>query len=261
MEISTLAGLVTGIVFIVVGIFWGQGKLSAFVDASSVMITLGGSLSAMMVGYSVKDMGGFLKVIGVTFRKKRETDHEQVIKSLLDLAGVARKEGLLSLEETVRTLNDPFLRKGIQLIVDGTDPEVVREILGSEVESLYARHQKGVGMLESMGAYAPAFGMLGTLIGLINMLKNLSDPSLLGPGMATALITTFYGSLLANLVFLPMANKLKLRSAEEVFAMELTMEGMLSIQAGENPRLIEEKLHSFLPRAAVDTKAAGKSQA
>ncbi len=255
MELTTIIGIVSGFAVIIIGIFWGQGDLSAFISASSVMITIGGSVAALFIGYSMKEIGSLTKILGNAFKKRRETDSKQVIANVIDLANMARKEGLLALEERVKTLDNPFLQKGTMLIVDGTDPELVKGIMEAEIAAITSRHQKGAGMLESLGAYAPAFGMLGTLIGLITMLKNLDDPSSLGPGMSTALITTFYGSLLANMVFIPMANKLKLRSADEVFIMELMLEGMLSIQAGENPRIIEEKLYSFLPRGAKEGAA------
>ncbi len=252
MEISTLIGLGSGLALIVIGILWGGGVVGSFIDPSSVVITIGGSIAAMMVGYSLKEVGALLKIMGNAFKKGKGADTKEAIGAIINLANVARKEGLLALEETVKTLDDPFLHKGVLLIVDGTDPELVKGIMEAEIISVSSRHQKGAGMMEAMGAYGPAFGMIGTLIGLINMLKNLSDPDALGPGMATALVTTFYGSVLANLVFLPLANKLKLRSADEVFYMELMLEGMLSIQAGENPRIIEEKLYSFLPRTAKE---------
>lgn len=252
MEITTLIGIVSGMALIVIGIFTGGGIINSFIDPSSIMITFGGTVAALFVGYSMKEIGSLPKVLGNTFKKGAQRDTNEIIGGIINLANVARKEGLLALEETVKSLDDPFLQKGVLLIVDGTDPELVKDIMEAEIASIEARHSKGAGMLEALGAYGPAFGMLGTLIGLINMLRNLDDPSSLGPGMSTALVTTFYGSLMANLFFIPMANKLKLRSADEVFYMELMLEGMLSIQAGENPRIIEEKLYSFLPRAAKD---------
>ncbi len=252
MEISTLIGLVSGVALLIIGVLWGGGQLISFFDASSIAITVGGSVAALFVAYSLKEVKAVLAVLAQVFKKGARHDTAETIAHMIALANTARKEGLLALEDTAREMDDPFLQKGVLLIVDGTDPDLVKGIMEAEIISIAARHQKGVGMLENLGAYGPAFGMLGTLIGLINMLKNLDDPSSLGPGMSTALITTFYGSVLANLVFIPMANKLKNRSAEEIFFMEMMLEGVLSIQAGENPRIIEEKLYSFLPRSAKE---------
>ena len=170
----------------------------------------------------------------------------EMIRRIIDLSNVARKEGLLSLEEATADIDDDFLKKGILLIVDGTDPELVRAIMETELISLEERHKEKVGFWENLASMGPAWGMIGTLIGLINMLGNLSDPGSLGPAMAVALITTFYGSLLANWLCIPVASKMKANNAKEVMVKQIVIEGLLSIQAGENPRVIEEKLKSFV---------------
>jgi chemotaxis protein MotA len=177
-----------------------------------------------------------------------------MIQKIIDLSNVARKEGLLSLEEAAADLDDAFLKKGILLIVDGTDPELVRGIMETELASMDARHKQNVGFWQDLGAMGPAWGMIGTLIGLVNMLQNLSDPSAIGPNMAVALLTTLYGSLLANWICTPVASKLKANNDTEIMIKEIMVEGLLSIQAGENPRVIEEKLKSFL--APKDREAA-----
>ena len=159
---------------------------------------------------------------------------------------MARKEGLLSLEEAAADLDDDFLKKGILLIVDGTDPELVRAIMETELISIEGRHKAKVGFWDTLGAMGPAWGMIGTLVGLVNMLQNMSDPSAIGPAMATALLTTLYGSMLANWICAPVASKLKENNGAEIMVKEIMIEGLLSIQAGENPRVIEEKLKSFL---------------
>ncbi|MDL2273071.1 MotA/TolQ/ExbB proton channel family protein [Oscillospiraceae bacterium OttesenSCG-928-G22] len=248
MDITTIIGLVAGVTFILLGIITGDGRLMGFVDAGSIMVVLGGTVSAIFVSYPMRDIISIGKVAGQAFKAKK-VDLKGSIGSIIDLANVARKEGLLALEESVKTVNDPFLQKGIMLIVDGTDPELVKGIMEAEISFIEARHQKGAGLFDNIAAFGPAFGMIGTLIGLIIMLDNLDDPSALGPGMSVALVTTFYGSVLANLVATPIATKLKLRSAEEILHKELMLEGMLSIQAGENPRIIEEKLYSFMARS------------
>ncbi len=245
MDIATIIGLIAGIGFTVWGIL-GSGELGAFVDPPSIRIVMGGTVAGILIAYPLKDLASMGKIFQKAFLHK-EVSVNGIIEEIIKLANLARKEGLLALEESAGNLEDEFLKKGIMLIVDGTDPELVRNILETELTFLEERHGQGKGILESMGAYAPAFGMIGTLIGLINMLRDLDDPSSIGPNMSVALITTFYGSLLANLIFLPLAQKLSVRSKSEVLVKELMIEGLLSIQAGENPRIIEEKLKTFIP--------------
>lgn len=258
MEITTIVGLVLALALIVVGIFMGGGAIGSFIDASSLMITVGGTFAAMFIAYSLKDVTGLGKVVGTAF-KSSNYDPIEGINAIVGLANIARKEGMLALEENVNQLEEPFLQKGIMLIVDGTDPELVKSIMEAEISSLESRHSKGAGMMEQVGALAPAFGMLGTLVGLIIMLGDMSDPDSLGSGMSAALITTFYGSLIANAIALPLANKLKVISSSEVMYKEILLEGILSIQAGENPRIIEEKLYSFLPRSAKESASSGEA--
>ena len=178
--------------------------------------------------------------------KTPENDMPSVIRKIIELSNVARKEGLLSLEEASAELDDPFLKKGILLIVDGTDPELVRAIMETELNSIDSRHRSKISFWEDLGAMGPAWGMIGTLIGLVNMLQDMDDPSSIGPSMAVALITTLYGSILANWICAPVAAKLKCQNNDEMVIKEIMIEGLLSIQAGENPRVIEEKLKSFL---------------
>jgi chemotaxis protein MotA len=173
-----------------------------------------------------------------------------MIQRLVYFTEKARREGILALEDEVETLDDEFFKKGLQLVVDGSDPELVRNILETELAFVEERHKSGQGIFITMATLAPAFGMIGTLIGLINMLKHLDDPAVIGPNMAVALITTFYGALFANLICIPIASKLNIRSGQEVLLKELVIEGVLSLQAGENPRLVEEKLKAFLPPKA-----------
>lgn len=184
--------------------------------------------------------------------QERVQDPGQVIHTIIDLSNVARKEGLLALEEAASGIEEPFLKKGIMLVVDGTDPDLVRGILETDLVCLEDRHKKVFGFWEKWAEMGPAWGMIGTLIGLINMLYNMEDSSSIGPSMATALVTTFYGSLIANWICTPIANKLKTNNEKEVMMKEVTIEGLLSIQAGENPRVIEEKLKSFLSPSARD---------
>ncbi|AOY77312.1 motility protein A [Clostridium formicaceticum] len=245
MDLGTIAGIIVGLIFVFAGIMAG-GSVITYLNLESILIVIGGTISATFVAYPLAKVLEAMKITSKAFSKEK-VEPRDIIHSINGLANTARKEGLLALEEAAEGVEDEFLQKGVMLIVDGTDPELVRNLLETELAFVEERHKEGQGILETMGSLAPAFGMIGTLIGLINMLRTLDDPSTIGPSMAVALITTFYGSLLANLLFIPLANKLKLRSKEEILRKEIMVEGLLSIQAGENPRIIEEKLKAFLP--------------
>lgn len=247
MDIATPAGMMLGMVLLIVAIVMAGGAsgISAFINIPSIMIVAGGTLAATLVRYPLANVLGLTGIVMKTIFVKAPAP---LIESerLVDFAKIARKEGLLALENKIIDLRDPFLAKGVQLLVDGTDADGLRAILEKEIDILRQRHSLGKGILESMGAALPAFGMMGTLIGLVLMLRSLEDPSSIGAGMATALITTFYGVLIANLVCLPMAGKLELRSKEETQVKELIVEGIVSIQTGDNPNIVEEKLKVFL---------------
>jgi len=260
VDIATIVGIIFGIVLLL-GSILIEGSLSAFWSVSSLMIVLGGTLASTLINFPLNQVVGTMKIIRIAFRN-HTTEPGEIIGTLVAFAEKARREGLLALEAEAEVIDESFLKKGIQLIVDGTDPELVRSILDTELIFVEERHKQGALIFENMGASAPAFGMIGTLIGLILMLRNLEDPSTIGPGMAIALITTFYGSLFANLIFLPIAGKLKIRSSEEILNKELMLEGILSIQAGENPRIVAEKMKSFLDpiaRRKLDKKDDGEN--
>ena len=223
----------------------GLAHINRYWDLASVIITLGGTFFSVMAGKSMKDYTGGLKSFTLVF-KAPDLDAKTMIQKIIDLSNIARKEGLLSLEEAAGDLDDDFMKKGILLIVDGTDPDLVRGIMETELISIEDRHKKNIAFWEDLGGMGPAWGMIGTLIGLVNMLYEMDDPSAIGPSMAVALITTLYGSLLANWICAPVASKLKSNNAGEIMMKEIMIEGLLSIQAGENPRVIEEKLKSFL---------------
>lgn len=254
MDLASLLGLILSLGLMVFGIVFEDtglnfGNIVSFLHVPSALITFGGSFAAVLaqsesIGDFVSGLKSFTLVTKVT-----PTSESEIIHKIIDLSNVARKEGLLALEEAANEVEDDFLKKGILLIVDGTDPELVRSILESELTAIEERHSSKVGFWESIAAMGPAWGMIGTLIGLINMLGQLDDPSTVGPSMSTALITTYYGSLLANWLCTPVANKLKAKSGKEIQMKEVMVEGLLSIQAGENPRVIEEKLKSFLAPA------------
>lgn len=244
MDLATIIGVISGIVLIVVSIEI-SGDLINFWSFSGILIVLGGTIAATLINFPLNKVIGTFKVARIVFQNQT-LEPDKTINILVSFAEKARREGLLALEADAEELDEPFLKKGIQLIVDGTDPELVRNILETELTFMEDRHKQSANIFEAMGASAPAFGMLGTLIGLIIMLGHLDDPSMIGPGMAVALVTTFYGSILANLIFLPIAGKLKVRSNEEALNKILMLEGILSIQAGENPRIVAEKMKSFL---------------
>ncbi|MBO4214075.1 MAG: MotA/TolQ/ExbB proton channel family protein [Lachnospiraceae bacterium] len=247
MDIASLAGLILGFLMVVFGIF-SSGGVSAFgnfIDIPSVIITIGGSICGVIASNTMPDFIAGLK--GFTLSIKASTDDpETVIKTIIDLSNVARKEGLLALDEASNSIEDQFLRKGVMLVVDGTDPELVRGILETDLVCIEERHKKVIGVWDKWQDLGPAWGMIGTLIGLVNMLKNLEDASTIGPNMAVALLTTLYGSLIANWICNPTASKLRVKNATEIMMKDIMVEGLLSIQAGENPRVIEEKLKSFL---------------
>ncbi len=244
MDIATIIGFVLGVVFIVSSMSM-VGPLKWFFSYSSIMITIGGTICATLIHYPWNKFINAFKTVKYVLQAKQLAPAE-IIQKIIELANIARKEGLLALEEAADQINDPFLRKGILLIVDGTDPDLVRSILETELIFIEGRHKESQGVFETMGTLAPGFGMIGTLIGLIAMLQQLHNPETLGPAMGVALITTFYGTLVANFICTPIAGKLKTRSAEEILLKEVMIEGLLSIQAGENPRIIEEKLKAFL---------------
>jgi len=247
LDLSTIIGILSGIVLVMYAIYNG-GTIRSYIEFNSVLITMGGTLAATFASYPLSKIGRLKDVLKVALTE-RPLDASNVIKTIIGLAETARREGLLALEDAASQLDDEFMRKGILLIVDGTDPDLVRNIMETELAFLEERHSEGQGIFETMGSFAPAFGLLGTVVGLINMLTELDNPDSIGAGMAVALVTTFYGSFLANVIFLPLASKLKLRSSEEILLKEVMIEGILSIQAGENPRIIEEKLKAFLAPA------------
>ncbi len=247
MDLASLLGLIMGFVMVIFGILWGDGvsAIPGFIDMASVIITVGGSIFGVLGNNTIDGFLTGLKGYKINF-KAGTSSPTDTIKQIINLSNVARKEGLLALEEASAEIDDDFLKKGVMLVVDGTDPELVRGILETELICVETRHKSVIAFWEKWAELGPAWGMIGTLIGLVKMLQNMSDASAIGPAMATALLTTLYGSLIANWLCNPTAGKMKVRNAEEVTMKEVVVEGLLSIQAGENPRVIEEKLKSFL---------------
>jgi len=245
MDIATLAGIVSAFFLVLLAILMG-GNTIIFIDIPSMMITVGGTMGITLISYRLNDILGVMGVVKNAFLQKKH-DHQTVIKEIIEMSGVARKEGLLALQNSVEKMDDVFMQVGIQALVDGLEPEAIRGLLSTNIEYLEERHSHGADIFATMGTFAPAMGLIGTLIGLVQMLQNLNDPSKIGPGMAVALLTTFYGAVMANMIFLPISGKLKKRSTEEVQYREIILEGIISISGGLNPRIIEQKLHAFLP--------------
>jgi len=243
MDLMTVLGIVLGL-SLVLGAIAMEGSLVIFWSFSSLMITVGGSFAALLINFQVPQIKMVFQVTKQAFLEDVK-DIGEYISIFVALGQKARREGLLALEDDLAQLDDEFLASGMQMVIDGLDPETIRDITETEIEATAARHRLGQDVFRTWGSLAPAFGMIGTLIGLIQMLVNLDDPSSIGPGMAVALITTFYGSLLANLLFIPLAGKLSIRSEAESTIRMAIIEGVLAIQAGTNPRILQEKLKAF----------------
>ncbi len=244
MDIATLIGLVAGFGLVSIAILMG-GSPTIFVNPPSMLIVVGGTLAATLINYPLRDVLSTFNTFKNALMHK-ETNPEGVINKLVQFATVARREGILALESQASQEEDEFLQRSVQLAIDGTPPELIKDILTTELAFLEDRHSMGQSILLAMGASAPAFGMIGTLIGLVNMLATLNDPSKIGGAMAIALLTTLYGALLANVVCIPAAGKLKVRTAHELLVKEVIIEGILSIQSGDNPRVVEQKLKAFV---------------
>ena len=259
MDIASLAGILLALFMLVFGIISsaGVGGFREYLDPASAIITFGGAFSCTLMSMSLQNYIAGLKSFTLIF-KAPALNTSEMIGKIIELSNVARKEGLLSLEEAATDLEEPFLKKGILLIVDGTDPELVRAIMETELVSVEGRHKETIGFWDTLAAMGPAWGMIGTLIGLVLMLKDMQDSASIGPKMAVALLTTLYGSLIANWLCNPTAAKLKVNNDTEMMMKEITVEGILSIQAGENPRVIEEKLKSFLAPSERNNSAEGE---
>ena len=258
MELGLIIGLVAGMAFTIISIIIGGGNIGSFIDPPSFMITVGGAMSAVIASYPLPSFLKAMKSTGKIF-KPDNVDPIAAIKDVIELANVARKEGLLALDDKSADMNG-FLRKGIMLVVDGTDQELVRNVLETEMGYIEDRHKENIEIWELMASQFPAWGMVGTLGGLVIMLQNLDDPTTIGPKMAVAIITTFYGSLFANWLSTPIANKMKYYSKQEMLVKEIIVEGILSIAAGENPRIIEEKLKVFIAPSLRDSFGEGSSE-
>ena len=244
MDIATIIGIISAFTLVISAIMFG-GSLSMFLNLPSLMIVVGGTVGAAMINYPLPDIIKVTRVLKNAFFLKAFTAKE-LITNFVGLAGTARREVILALETALNSINDDFMKKGLQLSVDGLEPVSIKDILDTEIGNIQERHKLGAEIFTTLGTFAPAMGMIGTLIGLVQMLQTMDDPSTIGPAMAVALLTTFYGSVMANIVCLPIAGKLRNKSAEEVMMKGLMSEGIMSIAKGDNPRLLEQKLNAFL---------------
>ncbi|WP_088103847.1 flagellar motor protein MotP [Halalkalibacter urbisdiaboli] len=245
-DFLTPIGIVLGLVVMLLAVLTNAGisGLVFMLDIASILIVFGGFIAAIIITFSLVELKTMPRVMREAFRSE-DHDLQKLINTFVDLSGKARREGLLALEVGLDEVEDPFIRKGVLLAVDGVEPDIIKDIMMAEVVAMEERHRKGRAVIEKAGEYAPAWGMIGTLIGLVLMLQNLNDPSTLGPNMAVALLTTLYGSLLANLVFIPMATKLANKTDQEVFIKQIIIEGVIGVQSGQNPKILEEKLSAF----------------
>ena len=244
MDIATIIGVIAGFIVILGAIFAGGGA-GMFLDVPSMAITIGGMTCATLIHFSLPQFLGIFSIVKKTIVAKVASPSE-LIQKMVNFAAINRRDGALALEQEIHNVNDLFFVKGLQMLVDGQNAEDIRELLSLEVQYLQDRHSTGKKILEFMGAAAPAFGMIGTLIGLVKMLSNLSSPDQIGAGMATALLTTFYGAFAANLIFIPLAGKLGIYSKAETTAMEMITEGICAIANGESPTAIREKMQTFI---------------
>lgn len=254
-DLMTPIGIGLGATMILIGIYFnsGLGGMTTFIQMSSIVVVVGGLIGALMINFSLKEMKMFGRVMKEAFHSK-DYNLRELIQLFIRLSEKARREGLLALETEMEEVDDPFIKKGVYLAIDGIEPEVINEIMNAEITAMEERHQKGRSVVEKAGEYAPAWGMIGTLIGLVLMLNNLESPETIGPSMAVALLTTFYGMVLANLVFIPVAGKLYSRTDEEVFMKQVIVEGVIGVQSGQNPKILEEKLSAFLSEEELKQK-------
>ncbi len=255
MDIATIIGILLGFFVIVSAIVAGGGG-KIFIHLPSLAITIGGMLCATLIHFSLRQFLGIFTVVKKTIVTKIPSPSE-LIQNMVNYAAVNRRDGALALEQEIPKVSDLFFAKGLQMLVDGQEVDAIKDIMDLEVQTLQDRHSIGKKILEFMGAAAPAFGMIGTLIGLVLMLKNLDSPDAIGSGMAVALLTTFYGALAANLIFIPLAGKLGLYSKAEVTAMEMIVEGICAIAKGENPTAVREKMQAYIsPTRREEVKAS-----
>ena len=248
IDISTILGLIIGFGGLVAGILLEGGNLGSYVGVSAATIILGGTIGAVVISFPVSSLATVPRLFIIAFTEQKHNIPD-VIKKLVGFSERARREGILCLESELANTDDEFLKSGLQLVIDGTDPTLVRDTLETKIAFIAERHHLGASVIEAAGGYAPTMGIIGTVLGLINVLSNISDPSQLAGAIALAFIATLYGIMSANLLWLPLANKLKMKHAHEQLVKHIMLEGILSLQSGDNPRIVEQKLKAFLARS------------
>ena len=246
MDIATVFGILMAGALVISAIVLG-GSPAWFISVPSLMIVIGGTVGATLLSYPITQVLGVFKVVRNVFFHRTKSAME-IIEKMVEFGKLARREGILAFEPRMQEIDDPFFSKGLSLAIDGMESTSIKEVLSTEIQYVEERHYLGAEIFTTMAAYAPAVGLMGTIIGLVQMLMQMDDPGKIGPPMAVALLTTFYGTVLANLLLMPIAAKLKTRSRQEILIKELVLEGLLAIQAGESHRVIEQKLKAFLPR-------------
>ncbi|WP_067621162.1 flagellar motor protein [Alicyclobacillus acidiphilus] len=256
MDLATILGLVIALVGLLGGFIMDKGSLASLIQPSAALIVFGGTIGATLLSNRMKSFTSIVRYLMIAFFDKTKPPHG-TIDLLVEMAMIARREGILALEDKVDEFDDPFLKNGVRLIVDGVDPELVKQMLEIEVSFIEQRHEIGVTLFESAAGFAPTMGIIGTVMGLVHVLGSLDDVSTLGPEIATAFIATLYGVASANVFWMPIANKLRVRSQDELLEREMTIEGILSIQAGENPTVLRQKLLSFLAESNREGKGVG----
>jgi chemotaxis protein MotA len=258
MDKATIIGFIVGFACVLAAICM-NGSLESFIDVPGMLVCFGGTFAAAMIAFPMKNITGLMGTLMHIFKVKVPQSKDEIAR-FSEYAALVRREGLLGLESKIAKISDPFLKRGLEMVIDNAPREKMEETLSIEIHCLHERHMTGKKIFENMGAMAPAFGMVGTLIGLIQMLGSLDDPSKIGAGMAVAMVTTFYGAFLSNMVFLPIATKLETRSKEEVQIRELTLHGLIGLLEGESPRGIEAKLKSYLSPKVRERREAPKEE-
>jgi chemotaxis protein MotA len=247
MDVATCVGFCAAFGMLFWALYTGSGgQVFVYWDTASAILVFGGAIFTVLMTQAIDRYFAFFSIVKRSFFTRRLTV-QKVIAQIVELGEIARREGVLSLENRLGKLEDEFLASGVQLLVDGTAANEIEQILTAELEALDQRHTQGKCILDLFAKYAPAFGMIGTLMGLVAMLLNMDDPKKIGPGMAVAILTTFYGAVIANMICLPLADKLSYRHEEEMLVRTVMLKGILALQAGDNPRMIQSKLAVYLP--------------
>lgn len=254
MDLGILFGFLGTWILIIWAILAG-GEMLWFINAPGLILVVGGSVTIVFFAFPASAVKRIFKVAKKAFFCK-PMPLDKLIEEMVRYAEIARRDGILSLENSTKDIENDFIVSGIQMAVDGSDPEMIEHVMLNQLENTVERHAQGRSIFEALGKYSPAFGMIGTLVGLVIMLMNMDDPSMIGPGMAVAILTTMYGAIIANAVALPIADRLARRSTEEVLYMTIIIKGVMSIQSGDNPRVVEQKLRTFLPAVAARTEEA-----